>query len=247
MSDRFIAGFHAIQTRLRSRPGSIIEIMMDESRQDARSRGLVAAADQAKIRVMKVAGNRLDSIAGRVQHQGVVARINSTEAGHSLDGLLDDIAGPVLLLLLDGITDPHNLGACLRVADASGVHAVIAPKDRAVGIGVTVSKVACGAAELVPYFMVTNLSRTISELKEREIWVIGADDGAQESVFDTKLTGSVAWVLGAEGAGLRRLTRERCDQLVRIPMSGGVSSLNVSVASGVCLFETVRQRTLFGA
>jgi 23S rRNA (guanosine2251-2'-O)-methyltransferase len=244
MSDRFIAGFHAIQTRLRSRPDSIIEIMIDDSRQDARSRGLVVAADQAKVRVMKVAGSRLDSIAGRVRHQGVVARISSAEAGHSLDGLLDDIAGPILLLLLDGITDPHNLGACLRVADASGVHAVIAPKDRAVGIGATVSKVACGAAELVPYFMVTNLSRTISELKEREIWVIGTDDSAPESVFDANLTGSVAWVLGAEGAGMRRLTRERCDQLVRIPMSGGVSSLNVSVASGVCLFETVRQRTL---
>lgn len=243
MSERFIAGFHAIQTRLRSRPDSIIEIMIDESRQDARSRGLVAAADEAGIRVMKVAGSRLDSIAGRVRHQGVVARINSAEAGHSLDGLLDDIAGPILLLLLDGITDPHNLGACLRVADASGVHAVIAPKDRAVGIGATVSKVACGAAELVPYFMVTNLSRTISELKEREIWVIGADDGAPDSLYEANLTGSVAWVLGAEGAGMRRLTRERCDQLVRIPMSGGVSSLNVSVASGVCLFETVRQRT----
>ena len=242
MSDRFIAGFHAIQTRLRSRPDSIIEIMVDESRQDARSRGLISTAEQAKVRVMKVSGNRLDSIAGRVRHQGVVARINSAEAGHSLDGLLEDIAGPVLLLLLDGITDPHNLGACLRVADASGVHAVIAPKDRAVGIGATVSKVACGAAELVPYFMVTNLSRTISELKERDIWVIGADDSAEKSLFDTSLTGSVAWVLGAEGAGMRRLTRERCDQLVRIPMSGGVSSLNASVASGVCLYETVRQR-----
>lgn len=242
MSDRFIAGFHAIQTRLRSRPDSIIEIMVDESRQDARSRGLISTAEQAKVRVMKVSGNRLDSIAGRVRHQGVVARINSAEAGHSLDGLLEDITGPVLLLLLDGITDPHNLGACLRVADASGVHAVIAPKDRAVGIGATVSKVACGAAELVPYFMVTNLSRTISELKERDIWVIGADDSAEKSLFDTSLTGSVAWVLGAEGAGMRRLTRERCDQLVRIPMSGGVSSLNASVASGVCLYETVRQR-----
>lgn len=240
-NSRFILGFHAVQARLRSRPDSIIEVMVDEARQDLRCKNLVSAARQAGVRVIEVAGLRLDNIAGQTRHQGVVAKINPGATVHSLDELLDDISGAVLLLVLDGVTDPHNLGACLRVADACGVHAVIAPKDRAVGIGATVSRVACGAAELVPYFMVTNLARTLSELREREIWVIGTDDAATTCLFEASLTGSIAWVMGAEGAGMRRLTRERCDQLVSIPMRGGVSSLNVSVASGVCLYETLRQ------
>jgi 23S rRNA (guanosine2251-2'-O)-methyltransferase len=147
-----------------------------------------------------------------------------------------------LLLVLDGVTDPHNLGACLRVADAVGAHAVIAPKDRAAGISAAVSKVASGAAESVPYYMVTNLARTLDELKERNIWIVGADERAEKTIYESELPAAIAWVLGAEGEGMRRLTRERCDLLVRIPMRGSVESLNVSVASGVCLFESRRRR-----
>jgi 23S rRNA (guanosine2251-2'-O)-methyltransferase len=161
---------------------------------------------------------------------------------HSLDDTLDAALGPPLVLVLDGITDPHNLGACLRVADGAGVHAVIAPKDHAVGVNATVAKVASGAAETVPYFMVTNLARTLNELKERDIRVIGTSDDAPRSLYELDLTGPVAIVLGAEGSGMRQLTGKTCDELVRLPMAGAVESLNVSVASGVCLYEAVRQR-----
>ena len=157
--------------------------------------------------------------------------------------MLESLSEPPFLLVLDGVTDPHNLGACLRVADAAGVHAVIAPKDKAVGINATVAKVASGAAEHVPYIMVTNLARTLREIKEYDIWVVGTDDQAAKSLYQSQVAGPIAWVMGAEGEGMRRLTREHCDELVNIPMAGSVSSLNVSVASGVCLFETVRQRT----
>ena len=190
---------------------------------------------------MTVDAARLDGLTGRARHQGVAARIGPAPA-RALDDVLDAVTGDPLLLVLDGVTDPHNLGACLRVADAAGVHAVVAPKDHAVGINATVSRVASGAAEAVPYCMVTNLARTLRELKEREIWIVGADEAGTQTLHTAKLTGPIAWVLGAEGAGLRRLTRETCDVLVRIPMAGAVESLNVSVAAGVCLFETVRQR-----
>jgi 23S rRNA (guanosine2251-2'-O)-methyltransferase len=161
---------------------------------------------------------------------------------HSLDDTLDAVEGPPLILVLDGITDPHNLGACLRVADGAGAHAVIAPKDHAVGINATVAKVASGAAETVPYFMVTNLARTLKELKERDILIVGTSDTAEQSLYDIKFDGPVAVVLGAEGSGMRQLTAKTCDVLVRLPMKGAVESLNVSVASGVCLYEAVRQR-----
>jgi 23S rRNA (guanosine2251-2'-O)-methyltransferase len=161
---------------------------------------------------------------------------------HSLDDTLDGVEGPPLVLVLDGITDPHNLGACLRVADGAGVHAVVAPKDHAVGINATVAKVASGAAETVPYFMVTNLARTLNELKERDIRVVGTSDAATQSLYELDLTGPIALVLGAEGSGMRQLTAKTCDVLVRLPMHGAVESLNVSVASGVCLYEAVRQR-----
>ena len=161
---------------------------------------------------------------------------------HSLDDVLDAIEGPPLLLVLDGVTDPHNLGACLRVADGAGAHAVIAPKDHAVGLNATVAKVASGAAETVPYLMVTNLARTLNELKERDIRVVGTSDDAERTLYDLDLSGPVALVLGAEGTGLRQLTRKTCDELVRIPMQGAVESLNVSVAAGVCLYEALRQR-----
>ncbi|CPP85759.1 tRNA/rRNA methyltransferase [Bordetella pertussis] len=159
-----------------------------------------------------------------------------------IDEVLDVIEGPALLLILDGVTDPHNLGACLRTADAAGVHAVIAPRDRAVGLNATVQRVACGAADTVPYLTVTNLARTMRELKERDVWLVGTDDQAGESMHQVDARRSMAWVMGAEGEGMRRLTRETCDQLVRIPMLGSVESLNVSVASAVCLYESVRQR-----
>jgi 23S rRNA (guanosine2251-2'-O)-methyltransferase len=161
----------------------------------------------------------------------------------SLDDLLDGVQGPPLLLVLDGVTDPHNLGACLRVADGAGAHAVIAPKDHAVGINATVAKVASGAAETVPYFMVTNLARTLGELKERSIWIVGTSDDAPRTLFQADFKGPTALVLGAEGAGMRQLTRKTCDELVSIPMCGAVESLNVSVASGICLYEARRQRS----
>jgi 23S rRNA (guanosine2251-2'-O)-methyltransferase len=180
---------------------------------------------------------------GHVPHQGVAARVALLRLPADLEEVLEQCNEPALLLVLDGITDPHNLGACLRVADAMGVHAVIAPRDRAAGLNATVSKVASGAAETVPYLAVTNLARTMRDLKERGIWLIGADERARQSLYEVKLGGPLAWVLGAEGEGMRRLTRETCDDLVRVPMHGSVESLNVSVSAGICLAETRRQRS----
>ena len=220
---------------------------MDATRGDARAQDLVKLAGSHAVRIITVDAQRLDGLTGNARHQGVAARVLAAKPRHDLDDVVENISGPALLLVLDGVQDPHNLGACLRVADAFGVHAVIAPKDRAVGITPVVSKVASGAAETVPYIAVTNLARALRELKERGIWIVGADEAATTSLYDAKLSGALAWVFGAEGEGMRRLTREHCDELVRIPMSGTVESLNVSVASGVCLGETVRQRHLRGA
>jgi 23S rRNA (guanosine2251-2'-O)-methyltransferase len=239
-----VFGFHAVLARLRADPASVLELYVDATRHDARIRDVATQAERAGVKVMRVPTKRLDGFYGGGRHQGVVARVEVKSAGHSLDEILDRVEGPPLLLLLDGVTDPHNLGACLRVANAAGVHAVVAPKDRAAGISAAVSKVASGAAESTPYLMVTNLARTIDELKERGIWVIGTDGSARASLYEADLPESIAWVLGAEGEGMRRLTRERCDALVRIPMRGEVESLNVSVAAGVALFESVRRRTL---
>jgi len=241
---RAIYGFHAVLARLRSDPESVQEILLDEKRGDARVKDLVAAAERVGTRLMRVPVKRLDGFYGGGRHQGVVALVRETQTRESLDTLLDRLTEPPLLLVLDGVTDPHNLGACLRVADAAGAHAVIAPKDRSAGLNATVSKVASGAAESMPYFPVTNLARTLDELKERSIWVVGADERATEDLYRATLPEAIAWVLGAEGEGMRRLTRERCDLLVRIPMRGSVGSLNVSVASGVCLFESARRRTM---
>ena len=242
MSDtRVVFGFHAVLARLRADPAAVLEVYVDESRNDARSRDLVATVERAKVRLMRVPASRLDGFAEGGRHQGVVAMVTPKKAVADLKELLDQVEKP-LLLVLDGVTDPHNLGACLRVANAAGAHAVIAPKDRAAGINPTVSKVASGAAEITPYFMVTNLARTLGEIKERNIWVVGTDERAEQTLFDAKLPDAIAWVLGAEGEGMRRLTRETCDFLVKIPMGGAVQSLNVSVASGICLFESVRRR-----
>ena len=239
---RIIYGFHALVSRLRQHAAGVQEIYLDGARNDARGRDLVRLAESHAVRIITVDARRLDGLTGHARHQGVAARVLAAAPRHDLDSVLDELQGPALLLVLDGVQDPHNLGACLRVADAFGVHAVIAPKDRAVGITPLVSKVACGAAEIVPYVAVTNLARTLRELKEFGIRIIGADQGAGTQLYDANLSGALAWVFGAEGEGMRRLTREHCDELVRIPMAGQVESLNVSVASGVCLGESVRQR-----
>lgn len=242
MKPQIIFGFHAVGARLRTRPESVRELYVDAKRDDKRMQALQETAKSKELRVLAVDGKRLDGMCGTVRHQGVVAMVEPTELPQFVDDVLEELTVPPLLLVLDGVTDPHNLGACLRVADAAGAHAVIAPKDRSVGLTAAAMKVASGAAESVPYITVTNLARTLRELKEREIWIVGADEGGESSLFEAKLGGPLAWVLGAEGEGLRRLTRENCDQIVNIPMFGAVESLNVSVASGVCLFEARRQR-----
>ena len=242
MKPGVLFGFHAVTVRLKTAPESVLEVHVDASRRDARMRQFVDRAAAAGAKLIDSDDGRLNGLAGTTRHQGVVARVQAVVARHSLDDVLDDVTGMPLLLVLDGVTDPHNLGACLRVADGAGAHAVVAPKDHAVGLNATVAKVASGAADTVPYLMVTNLARTLNELKEREITVIGTSDDAEQTLYDLDLTGPVALVLGAEGAGLRALTRKTCDQLVRIPMAGAVESLNVSVAAGVCLYEALRQR-----
>ena len=241
---KVLFGFHAVGVRLKTTPASVIEVFFDPTRRDARMRQFQERAKEAKVKLVEADGMRLAQLAGNHGHQGVVARVHAIDIAKSLDECLEALPEdePALILVLDGITDPHNLGACLRVADGAGVHAVIAPKDHAVGINATVAKVASGAAETVPYFMVTNLARTLNELKERNIWITGTSDDAEKTLYDVDLKIATAWVLGAEGSGLRQLTRKTCDQLVSNPMAGGVESLNVSVASGICLYETVRQR-----
>jgi 23S rRNA (guanosine2251-2'-O)-methyltransferase len=242
-SPKVLFGFHAVGVRLKTAPQSVIEIYADPARRDARMRQFLDRAAETGVRVIEADGVRLAKLAGSHGHQGVAARVQPLPVAHSLDDLLDGVQGPPLLLVLDGVTDPHNLGACLRVADGAGAHAVIAPKDHAAGINATVAKVASGAAETVPYLMVTNLARTLGELKERNIWCIGTSEDAPKTVHQVDLKGPVALVLGAEGAGMRQLTRKTCDELVAIPMRGAVESLNVSVASGICLYEALRQRS----
>lgn len=241
---RAIFGFHAVLAKLRHDAGAIREIYLDAGRHDARARDLVKYAEFAGVRVMPVDAARLAAMAPGARHQGVVAHVDATQRHVSLDDVLDTLDEPAFLLVLDGIQDPHNLGACLRVADAVGVHAVIAPKDRAVGLTQAAVKVASGAAETVPYITVTNLARTLRELKERDIWIIGTDAEASEDLHTAQWPAATAWVLGSEGDGLRRLTRETCDQRVTIPMLGSVQSLNVSVASGVCLYEARRRMSV---
>ncbi len=239
---RFIHGFHAVSAKLRHDPESILEVHVAAQRGDARARELLTKAEAAGVRIIPTDSARLDGMAGTHRHQGVVARIDPRHKVLHLADILEDLTENALFLVLDGITDPHNLGACLRVADAAGVHAVIAPKDRAVGLNATAVKVASGAADTVPYIVVTNLARTLRELKDAGVWCIGAAGEASKDLYEIDQKGPVAWVLGAEGDGLRRLTRDTCDELARIPMLGSVESLNVSVASGVCLFEARRQR-----
>ncbi|MCE7527160.1 MULTISPECIES: 23S rRNA (guanosine(2251)-2'-O)-methyltransferase RlmB [unclassified Polynucleobacter] len=238
-----ILGFHAIQTRLRLDAQSLRAVYYDPARRDRRMGDfLKQATPLLGDRLHSANSERLHSLAGHDRHQGLVALADKMTVARTLPELVDGIEGPALLLVLDGVTDPHNLGACLRVADGAGVHGVVVPKDRSAHVNATVTKVASGAAEVVPLIPVTNLARSMKELKEMGITLIGTDEEAELSIYDLDLTGSIGIVMGAEGDGMRRLTRENCDQLVRIPMQGVVESLNVSVASGVCLFEAVRQR-----
>jgi 23S rRNA (guanosine2251-2'-O)-methyltransferase len=244
-SQQVLTGFHAVVARLRHAPQSIKELYVEASRRDKRMQTFIEQAKAANVRVHPVAADRLQGLARGQRHQGVVALAEAAplamDVGEVLD-LLEDKNEPALFLLLDGVTDPHNLGACLRTADAAGVHAVVAPRDRAVGLNSTVQRVACGAAESVPYIMVTNLARTMRELKERNVWLVGADDQATATLYGVDARRPMGWVMGAEGEGMRRLTRDTCDELINIPMLGSVESLNVSVATALCMYETVRQR-----
>lgn len=236
-TDKHIYGFHAVLARLRQAPQSVVELYLDQSRRDKRASQLIDAVKGVNVSVQLVSSHSITELLGHAHHQGVLARIKPTVLARHLDEVLDRVSKP-LLLVLDGIQDPHNLGACLRCADAFGVHAVIVPKDRAVGVTATVSKVASGAAETVPIITVTNLARTLRELKERGIWLIGTDAEAANSLYEADLKGSLAWVMGGESTGMRRLTRELCDTLVQIPLYGSVTSLNVAVATGICLYAT---------
>lgn len=239
-----IFGLHAVRTLLQQRPERAALLILQKGRDDARIAEVMKLAQAKGIKIEMREGKELDRLAGEERHQGACLQIRSVGVlgEGALDDLLDSLTAPPLLLVLDGVQDPHNLGACLRTADAAGVTAVIVPKDRAAGLSATVRKVASGAAETVPLIQVTNLARTLRWLKERDIWIVGTDDQAPHSLYASKLTGPLAVVLGAEGTGLRRLTRENCDALVSIPMRGVVESLNVSVATGVLLYEAVRQR-----
>jgi 23S rRNA (guanosine2251-2'-O)-methyltransferase len=240
---RLLVGFHAVTARLRQRPESVRTIYVASHRHDARARDLVERAKALSLELHLVDERRLDDLARGMRHQGVVASVDAALPHVTLADVLEHPPEPPLLLVLDGVTDPHNLGACLRSADAFGAHAIVVPKDRAVGVNATVAKAASGAADTVPVVTVTNLARALRELKEAGVWIVGAEAGG-ESLFTADLSGPLAWVLGAEGEGLRRLTREHCDRLVGIPTSGTVASLNVSVAAGVCLFATRRARSL---
>ncbi len=238
-------GFHSVTARLKQSPESIKTLYLDRDRGDARSRDLQKIATEKSVAINLVDTARLDRLCFGKRHQGVVALVEAAVPRLTLEQLLADIEGsdrPPLLLLLDGVTDPRNLGACLRVADGAGVQAVIAPKDHSCMLTEVVIHTASGAAESVPYILVTNLTRTIEDLQVAGFRVLGTADEAAATVYEADLSGPLAWVLGSEDKGLRRLVREKCDELVSIPMLGSVESLNVSVATGVVLYETVRRR-----
>jgi 23S rRNA (guanosine2251-2'-O)-methyltransferase len=236
-----LTGFHAVTSRLRQRPETVREIYVDAERKDARMKDLRELAKRTNVRVIGVDMKRLDGMAGGVRHQGVVAQAEPLDMPKFVEDALEGLTEPPLLLILDGVQDPHNLGACLRVADGAGAHAVIAPKDRSCGLTTAAIKVASGAAESVPYIVVTNLARTMRELKERGIWLIGADDSAPQTIYQAKLEGAMGLVLGAEGEGLRRLTKETCDEVAGLRMPGKMESLNVSAAASVALYELTRR------
>lgn len=243
-SFEFVYGIHAVMTLLQQTPKTVQTIYILEGRHDQRLQNLIRTAERQRILIQSMQRQELDALASGNQHQGIIAAVAESDSKleTDLNRILENLSQPAFLLILDGVQDPHNLGACLRSANAAGVHAVIAPKDRAVGITPVVRKVASGAAELTPFIQVTNLARTMRDLQEQGVWLYGLAEEGDVNLYDVDLTGPVALVLGAEGSGLRRLTREHCDQLLKIPTVGTISSLNVSVAAGICLFEAARQR-----
>jgi 23S rRNA (guanosine2251-2'-O)-methyltransferase len=240
----FVYGLHAVNAALERAPERVLELWIASARDDARAHELKDRAGRAGVHVHSVSADALAKLVGDVVHQGAAATMRPLKAWdeHDLTEALSQLTVDPLLLILDGVTDPHNLGACLRTADAAGAHAVVIPKDRAASVDGVVRKVAAGAAEFIPVASVTNLARTLEALKERGIWVVGTDGEAEKTLYSADLKRPLALVLGAEGSGMRRLTKDRCDFLVCIPMAGHVSSLNVSVAAGIALFEALRQR-----
>lgn len=240
-----VYGLHAVTTLLQRNPEQVIELWIMQGRHDARMQRVLELAQEQQLDVREADKGLMNQKAEEGNHQGVIAWRKPVQhkTEKHLPDILDAISGTPLILILDGVTDPHNLGACLRTADAAGVQLVIAPKDKSAPLNATAAKVACGAAEAVPYIQVTNLARTMKELQQRGIWIVGTAGEAEHSIYQQDMKGPMALVMGAEGSGMRRLTREHCDYLVNIPMAGEVSSVNVSVATGICLFEAVRQRS----
>ncbi len=244
MSDiELIFGLHAVSALLEKEPANIKKLLVLRGRKDKRLESLLSVARDSGVIIGSMERHELDRLVSG-NHQGVVAECQAVSEKHEdyLESLLQGLKEKPFLLVLDGVTDPHNLGACLRSADAAGVHAVIAPKDKSAPLTGVARKVACGAAEHVPYIKVTNLARTLRWLQQYGVWLVGAAGEAEKTIYEADFNGPIALLMGAEGKGLRRLTREHCDDLIKIPMAGAVSSLNVSVATGVCLFEAVRQR-----
>jgi len=249
-ADLWLFGLHAIESVLKNDPENIIRLMCADGRRDQRLQHVEVLAQEVGVKIQRVDMRELDKLTRVDRHQGVAAQYRPPRSydENDLYALLDRLDEPALLLVLDGVTDPHNLGACLRVADGAGVHAVIAPKDRAASLTPTARKVASGAAESLPFVQVTNLARTLDTLKQRDIWVMGLAGEADHTLYASDVSKhALAVVMGAEGSGLRRLTRESCDELVKLPMLGSVESLNVSVAAGVTLYEIRRQRMLKAA
>lgn len=243
---QYLFGIHSVQAALDKQPGKVKQLFMQSGRKDKRSDQLINSARQNGVSVQSMHKDKLDDLSEGLNHQGIVAIFTGGSLWNEDD--LDDIllkhGNKVLILALDGVTDPHNLGACLRSADGAGVHAVIAPKDKSVGLTPVTRKVACGAADTIPFIQVTNLARTLRAMQDDyNVWVVGLADEEDAGLYEAKFDGPIAMVMGAEGDGMRRLTRDTCDQIVAIPMLGSVSSLNVSVATGVCLYEVHRQRS----
>lgn len=243
MAEEFVFGWHAVESVIKREPQRLQEVLLQTGRRDKRVQSILATLDELGVSWQEVHRRELDGRVGGV-HQGIVARVSESREWSEADllALVEGSAKPPLLLVLDGVTDPHNLGACLRTADATGVQAVIVPKDKSASLSPVARKVACGAAETVPLVRVTNLARCLRALQDAGVWLVGTAGEATATVYQADLTGPVALVMGAEGKGMRRLTREHCDQLIHIPMLGSVDSLNVSVATGVCLYEALRQR-----
>lgn len=246
MKTELIFGLHSVQAILKTAPQRILTLHVLQGRNDQKLQKILQQAQTNQISVNSTSRQKLDEMVQDENHQGVVAVCNPGEIQDEifLFKLLENLTEPAFLLILDGVTDPHNLGACMRTAEAAGVHAVVAPKDKSAGLTSVARKVACGAAEVLPFVSVTNLARTLKKLQDKGVWLYGTSGDAEKSVYETDLKGSIAILMGAEGDGMRRLTTETCDYLMNIPMAGMVSSLNVSVATGVCLFEAVRQRNL---